>query len=372
MKPRIRENLYAYQKVDYGHAHDSHVKTSTCSIIDCALGTNPFYRTNHVADILRDLSPLQVYPYQDSKVLNELKTEILKYLNVASVPIEQVFLGHGGLVLLERMAIKFIAPGKMLGISPQFCYMINDYVAAGGTYESISLLEEDFSVEKIERAVRTGQYNVVYVDNPNNPTGNYIPTSTLEPLMKICSENGTICIVDEAYGDFVDATESAAHYVPHYDNLIVLRSLSKGPGLSSIRSACLIMSQNIASVYSKIDNGFEPSYLSAILSIASLKQKDFIINSRKMVTEIKPYLMERFQMLGCRILPTHPEVSIFMAQKPGVDLYELFNSVNVLTTPGLGFAATTDKIDNSFIRFLVTPDKLVAEEVVRRVTPLLS
>ena len=70
----------------------------------------------------------------------------------------------------------------------------------------------------------------VYVDRPNNPTGQTLPLSEIEMLCRAAWDAGAYCVVDEAYGDFLPRSESTVALADRWENLIVIRSFSKGYG----------------------------------------------------------------------------------------------------------------------------------------------
>lgn len=130
---------------------------------------------------------------------------------------------------LEKINKFVIREGsKVLGYALQFSEYITEVRVMGGFYEYMSLKkEEDFEfnyeefIEKINDS-----YTLVYIDNPNNPTGQVISLDVIEEVTKKALEEEVIVVVDEAYGDSMDIKNSAVNL--EYPNLIVVRSFSKG------------------------------------------------------------------------------------------------------------------------------------------------
>jgi len=130
---------------------------------------------------------------------------------------------------LEKINKFVIREGsKVLGYALQFSEYITEVRVMGGFYEYMSLKkEEDFEfnyeefIEKINDS-----YTLVYIDNPNNPTGQVISLDVIEEVTKKALEEEVIVVVDEAYGDFMDIKNSAVNL--EYPNLIVVRSFSNG------------------------------------------------------------------------------------------------------------------------------------------------
>ena len=220
-------------------------------IIDCATGIFEFDPSPRVARALGafDVNRLDRYTPYAVEVL--LKRAILDRFRPAGVTEQQVFLGHGSFNLLERLIHKFLQPGTMLGIGPQFSEVPSEFAAAGGRYRSCPLLEPDgaLPMSALEHELQSHACSVLYIDNPNNPLGRAFELSALERLAAICDRTGTAMLVDEAFADYLDDRASAIHLVPRYRNLIVVRSFSKALGLAGERIGYMFLSSEMARIW---------------------------------------------------------------------------------------------------------------------------
>ena len=88
--------------------------------------------------------------------------------------------------------------------------------------------------------------NVIYLDNPNNPTGKIIPLEEIEEVVKKAAELDIAVIVDEVYGDFMSKENSSISLINQYDNLLIVRSFSKGFGLAGLRIGYVILPKSFA------------------------------------------------------------------------------------------------------------------------------
>src|SRR5699024_4459156 len=115
----------------------------------------------------------------------------------------------------------------------------------GGIYCDAPLSAENkylFESFSIIFKLQQADYKLLYLDNPNNPTGQIIPIEEIEFIVKKAAENSTCVIVDEAYGDYMDQQSSAISLVHKYENLFVVRTFSKAYGLAGMRIGYVVAS----------------------------------------------------------------------------------------------------------------------------------
>ena len=251
-----------------------------------------------------------------------LKRAILDRFRPEGVTEQQVFLGHGSFNLLERLIHKFLKPGMMAGVGPQFSEVPSEFAAAGGHYRSFRLLEPDgaLPMAALEKALDTDGWSVLYVDNPNNPLGRSFELGDLDRLAAICDRNGTALLVDEAFGDYLDDSASAVHLLPQYRNLIVVRSFSKALGLAGERIGYMFMSPELARAYREVDVPFEPGVVAQTLAIETLADSSWIERVRLEVRHAKSRIVGALAHTDMSVLPTHPDVAIMAVHRPGADL----------------------------------------------------
>ena len=106
----------------------------------------------------------------------------------------------------------FIEKGiNVLGYVPQFKEYMLEVMVLGGNYEPVLLDPQEnfkFNLEKFLGRIKP-DYSIVYIDNPNNSTGQFIDMSDIETVIKKAAKNSIIVLIDKAYGDYVDEKYSA-------------------------------------------------------------------------------------------------------------------------------------------------------------------
>ena len=152
-----------------------------------------------------------------------------------------------------------------------------------GIFDHVLLKDNDnfkFNVTKFLQRMNP-EYTLIYIDNPNNPTGQIIAIEDIKQIVVSAQEYNICVVIDEAYGDFMDNSNSAINLVDDFDNLMVVRTFSKGFGLAGLRVGYMITSEYLSEIYSKVDVPFTINNIGYSAAIISMKDKDFISYSRK-------------------------------------------------------------------------------------------
>jgi histidinol-phosphate aminotransferase len=324
-------------------------------ILDCATGIFEYDLSPRVARALCEFDVHRLDRYTPYSIEVRLKQAILDRFRPAGVTEQQVFLGHGSFNLLERLIHKFLKPGMMAGVGPQFSEVPSEFEAAGGHYRQFLLIEPDASLpmNALERELGTDAWSVLYLDNPNNPLGRAFDPAQVEHLAAICDRTGTVLLVDEAFGDYLDDAASAIHLVPRYRNLIVVRSFSKALGLAGERIGYMFLSAELARVYREVDVPYEPGIVAQTLAIETLSDSAWMDRVRAEVRQAKKRIVEALSQTDVRVLPTHPDVAIMAIQRPGADLSCDLRQKGIVALPGSAFANTHPVWDDSFCRLRV-------------------
>jgi histidinol-phosphate aminotransferase len=323
--------------------------------IDCNLGYSQWGVSPLAQAALREFDADAVARYPERHHETLLKPAVLERFGGGGLTPHHLFFGHGSFNLIERVISKFLRATHMIGIGPQFAELPSEFKAAGGTYQPLPLLEPSFSLpmDDLESEIARRASAVVYIDNPNNPTGQAFPLADMERLAKRCEEQDTVLLVDEALGDFVDDEESAIHLVPRYPNLIVTRSFSKALGLAAERVGYMFLSGPLAPIYRQVDVPFEPGIVAATLARHTLHDTTYLERVRTEVKSIKAEVVRALEDAGLTVLPSHEGTSILTVHNPGRDIFRELGSLGVLLQAGSSFSQTHDEWDDSYCRLRV-------------------
>lgn len=340
---RIRSHLFKFERISYIHDYWRELRkrgVGKAELLDCSCGENPFGCSPFVRQALKEIGASHIEKYPEEQYYSSLKEKIAEYWSgVANI--KHVLLGGGSMYVLERINLLFLGKGKkVLGYCPQFTEYIVEARLLGARYEYVSLPKDKgfkFDVETFLGKI-DDSYNLIYIDNPNNPTGQTIALKDVDEIVRKASSEDVAVIIDEAYGDFMEKKESALSLVDTYDNLIVARSFSKGFGLPGLRVGYAVCGDLLGKFLKKVDVPFSVTSIAALLAQKALEDEEFLQRCREKIKKFKVKLIAEFKANKYITSETSLTVPIFVVgREEKVDLYRSFLRRNVLTTPGSGF-----------------------------------
>jgi len=354
MTMKYKESLIDYNPVSYVNEDTEIITEDKTDIMDCALGTNPFGHTKLLdaagPELLKNIHLYPDYPYV------ELKDEIIRnWSEVASLSHKNIHISNGSITILERINRVFMDPGsKALGCCPQFTDYSCDVKAMGGVFDYVLLKEANnykYDVNEIINAIKP-EYKIIYLDNPNNPTGQVLPIEDIRLILKEAAKLDICVIIDEAYADFISREESAISLIGEFDNLIVTRSFSKGLGLAGMRLGYLVAGEEFCKYYSKANSPFPISNMAAAMAKIAISDRGFIEESIKKITEYKKTIIGSLTKIKVAETDERVPIMLLICDDPKVNLFNLFYKNKVATEKGADFTG----LSTNSIRFKVPKD----------------
>jgi histidinol-phosphate aminotransferase len=256
--------------------------------------------------------------------------------------IGQIQIASGASAVLERLNKMFVGPGsKVLGYSPQFTEYITEVEVCGGKYQAVVLNpEEDFKFYVERLLARIGEeYCLIYIDNPNNPTGQVIDLKEIEKVIQQAKTKDVTVVIDEAYGDYIGRESSAVNLINKYNNLVVVRSFSKGFGLAGLRVGYGVFSPELSRYYQKINLPFSVSSVGCYLAREALLDQKFIHDCRVAVQREKRRLIQELRGKGYLTSETFESCPIFVlgCKDRDTNLRKELQDKGILTVAGTDF-----------------------------------
>ena len=191
------------------------------------LGISPIAK----AEMAKNLDLITTYP--DRNYVS-LRNSLSKFTGVNA---EHIIVGNGSTELISLM-IQMKKPKEILIIGPTYSEYERETNLAGGNVQYIQLAEEkDFKLDlDLLLSHIKNDIDMLVICNPNNPTSTCIHLSDLKIILEKCKQKDVFVMIDETYIEFVENMEdvAATTLIPHYDNLLILRGISKffsSPGL---------------------------------------------------------------------------------------------------------------------------------------------
>lgn len=217
-------------------------------------------------ELLEDLAMINLYPDNNAK---SLKEAISSYINV---PTSQIQVGNGSNELVEMLFKTFLDPGdKVVSYEPTFSMYPYFVKVHRGDYKPLVDMTFEFPVNKLIEKITEEQPKIVMVCNPNNPTGLLI---SREDVIKVIESTNSLVIVDEAYMDF--STESVVDLIDSYNNLLVLRTVSKALGMAGIRLGYVLGCQTLIDDVNRVRSPYNLNSVSQLIAEKALGKKELI------------------------------------------------------------------------------------------------
>jgi histidinol-phosphate aminotransferase len=269
-------------------------------IIKLASNENPLgVSPKAKAAIKKALAELGRYP--DGNAF-ELKAALAKRYHV---PEECIVVGNGSNDLLELAAGAFLAPGRA-AVYSQHAFAVYPLATQARGAKSIVVPAKNYGHDLAAMlAAITPETRVVFIANPNNPTGTFVTGRELEEFIARVRRDVAV-VVDEAYTDYLppELRYDSVAWLKEYPNLIVTRTFSKIYGLAGLRVGFGLMHPDIAGLFNRVRQPFNVNSLALAAAAAALEDKKFVARSTRMNRVGMAKLERAFKMLGLETLPS--------------------------------------------------------------------
>lgn len=267
------------------------------SILDFSANINPLGPSPLALQAIREQLPLiHHYPEPDA---GSLKIELARYLEVES---EQVVLGNGGSELIYLLA-RIFYKGRVLLLAP--CFSEYGKGLLNVRIEHFLLDEEEgFKLPVKSFCLNLEQNDLIFIGNPNNPTGNLFERGELLEVVEQAARKGATVIIDEAFLDFVgDARKSLRDRVLQDRNLLIVGSLTKFFAIPGLRLGYSIAHPQTAAIMEKLLPAWRINSLALAAARASLSDQAYIEDTVRTVQSEREFLERELTESGCTVYP---------------------------------------------------------------------
>ena len=327
----IDEVILEYSRSDYSvHLSDFEYK------IDCSLGTNPYGKSPALKISQDAFDTIELYPEDNG----ELVKGIIKYFDeVAELNTYNIAFGCGSIGTLLTINRMFLKPGKkILGIAPQFSAVIDDFNMYGADYNPVHLKKDNnykFVLDDFVNELLKISDAYIYIDNPNNPTGQVIPRHDLEIIISEAEKRNSFVVIDEAYGDYMDMEESAVALVEKFDNLAVVRTFSKGLGAAGIRLGYVIANKVFIDTFNTVNIPFSKSTIANYVAAQVINSGWHRENKQKII-EGKRRILGELSTLKVGYTSEEVPISVIYCENEDIDLEKVMEKtgLKVVTCSG--------------------------------------
>ncbi len=246
-----------------------------------------------IINLISDEPFFNLYP---STCNDELLTLLASYLNLPKENIQYFASSDSLHEYISKLYISVGDPILILGPTYDNFRLTAEVCGADLNYYCIGN-ELNFNSDKFVEEIKRIDPSLVYICNPNNPTGNLHSTEFIEVLLK--KFNQTLFLVDEAYAEF--SGKSAKELVLKYENLLISRTMSKAFALANFRFGYLIASKRNIEYISKIRNPKNITTFAQEAAIGALSDLDYMQNYVSEVNQAKVWFVDKMKSLSTKI-----------------------------------------------------------------------
>mgnify|MGYP001549950172 FL=1 len=216
-----------------------------------------------------------------------------------------VTVGNGSNDVLDMISRVFLWPGRE-SLFSQYAFAVYPLssTAVGATLRVAPAADFGHDLAAMQ-AMITDQTAVVWIANPNNPTGTRLPAAPLQAFIEAVPAT-TIVVVDEAYFEYVHAEDhpDASQWLGEYPNLIVTRTFSKAYGLAALRIGYGLSHPDIADLLNRVRQPFNVDSFAQAAALAALDDQDYLQRSVAVNDAGMRQLVEGVERLGLDYIPS--------------------------------------------------------------------
>jgi len=281
-----------------------------------------------LAAIQAALPALALYPDGSGFVLKQTLAE--KY----AVDVSQITLGNGSNEILELVARAFLTPEHEVVFS-QHAFAVYPIVtqAVGATAVVVPALNYGHDLDAMLLAV-TEKTRLVFIANPNNPTGTLLSQTSLERFISALPDT-CVCVLDEAYFEFVSSIESinSIEWLKKYPNLLITRTFSKAYGLAGLRMGYGLSSPQLADILNRVRQPFNNNTLALVAAEAALTDDEHLQQTITVNALGMQQLTDGFKTLGLEWIPSAANFVSVDLKQAGQPIYEALLRKGVIVRP---------------------------------------
>jgi histidinol-phosphate aminotransferase len=303
-------------------------------IVKLASNENPLGPAPEVIETIKsEAANVYLYPDSDSRDLKEL---LSKHYNL---PAERIFIGNGSDEILDLlMTLLLKNGGQVIQGDPAFIKYELAVISRGG--KSIKIPLDDNHRHQLDEmaAAVTDDVKVIFICNPNNPTGTMLSRKEIEDFLEKISDD-ILVVVDQAYIEYVTSEDyfDGVELLAQYPNLFLMRTFSKAYGLAGMRIGYALGNARLIDYLNRIRGPFNVNRMAQQAAVTAFEAVDHLKKCQEVNKTEKEYLYQEFSEMGLEYIETETN---FMMVDTGLDAVEVFKELQqkgVIIRPGNQF-----------------------------------
>ncbi len=256
---------------------------------------------------------------------------------------EEVMVGNGSNELIELVVRSFVLEDEevLTSAGTFIAYKLAAQAAGRKLVEAPMKERVHYDLDAM-RKLLSRRTKVVFIANPDNPTGTWLLEKDLVPFLDAVPKDSLV-VLDEAYIEFVDVPgfQKSLDLRKRYPNLVVLRTFSKVYGLAGLRLGYGFARPEVVEYVDRVRAPFNVNLVAQAAGTAALADEDHVRRSRALVQTERPLLAKALADLGATVVPSQGNFVLADFGRPGKELFEALLREGVVVRPmgGYGFPA---------------------------------
>lgn len=274
-----------------------------------------------ISALTSELSNLQIYP--DSSGWS-LKTRLCQFHKQYNICPENIVLGNGIDELISMTVSTFLCPGEaVLNVSPTFpAYHLR--VQASGFEEQVVSMDASLKVDvKALLAAIRPNTKLIFLANPQNPSGSYLDKADFETLMAGLPQD-VILFLDEAYREYSPQEDfpDSLSYLSSHPRMLIAKTFSKIYGLAGLRVGYLLTSPDLADYLNRNRAPFNVNTLGQIAALEALDDNEYVASCYQKNRQEIAWLYQEYDRLGLSYWPTVTNFILVKISQPADDVFQ--------------------------------------------------
>ena len=269
------------------------------SIVKLASNENPLGPSPRARAVMAAaLDEAHIYPDGGGYKLRSAIAE--KY----DLEVKNVILGNGSNEIIELLCHSFLKPGVSL-IAAEHAFVVYKLMATLFGADYVEVPDPGFvhDLDAMAAAV-TADTRLLFIANPNNPTGTLVGQEEIDRFMEKVPEH-VVVVFDEAYFEFLDEAPDVLKFVRAGRNVAVLRTCSKIHGLAALRIGYGLAPEGLATILQKARQPFNANAIAQAGALAALEDAEHIKLTREVNDSGRAAMQAEFEKLGLAFVPSH-------------------------------------------------------------------
>ena len=261
----------------------------------------------------------------------ELKDALSKRYGIGH---ERMVLGNGSNDMLELAARAFLTVGDQAVYSAHaFAVYPLATQAVGATGISVPAITFGHDLEAMRKTAIEHKAKLVFIANPNNPTGTFLPGQDLHAFLRALPAN-ILVVLDEAYNEYLpdELRYNSVSWLKDFPNLIISRTFSKAYGLAGLRVGYAFAHEQVADMMNRVRQPFNVNSVAQAAAVASLRDDAFVRQTHELNRRGMEQITQGLGKLGLEFIPSYGNFVSFKIGN-GMKTYRRLLELGVIVRP---------------------------------------